>query len=307
MMTAPYDHEALWLKAKLFINRAMDEDESRSFDEQAMWAALTLELLAKAALARVSPLLVAEPTEEGVNMLIACGLIKGDARFTTVRATTVFKRCHRAFKPFSLIEATRIAEARNEYLHGSGVGFLVGAAQAWWPKFWAQAAILVSALDRDIDEFVGADRAKIVTKHLERNKEYVKERTQTLLERARQRLDQYRAGTLSAKVAAEWRRGFDRTAGLEYQADETCPACGSVGILEGDEVSDTRVEPQGYGDFDVEPSVTLTVYAEYFSCPTCHLVLDRYEFMAEAGLSDQFETEGDLSDLHPEGEEYGND
>jgi hypothetical protein len=23
-MTAPYDHEALWLKAKVFLNRAMD-------------------------------------------------------------------------------------------------------------------------------------------------------------------------------------------------------------------------------------------------------------------------------------------
>src|SRR6185312_4835936 len=103
----------------------MDEDEPRSFDEQAMWAALALELLAKAALAHVSPLLVAEPAVDGKNVLIALGVIKGDARFTTVQATTVFKRCHLAFKPFSLDEACKISEARNEYLHGSGVGFLV--------------------------------------------------------------------------------------------------------------------------------------------------------------------------------------
>lgn len=307
MTIAPYDHQALWFKAKMFINRAMDEGEARSFDERAMWGALALELLAKAALARVSPLLVAEPTEEGVNMLIACGLIKGEARFGTVRATTVFKRCQRAFKPFSFVEANKISEARNEYLHGSGVGFLDGSPQPWWPAFWAQAAVLISAMDRDIDEFVGTGRENVVTDHLERNQEYVKERTETLIERARQRLDHYRAGTLSSKVAAEWRRGGDLRAGLGHQSDQTCPACGSTGVLEGDEVSDTKVESQGYDEMAYEPVVTLTIYAEYFSCPTCHLVLDRYEFIAQAQLPEQFETDGDLSDLHGGGEEYGND
>jgi hypothetical protein len=52
---APYDHEALWSKAKVFLNRAMDPDSGRAFDEQALWAAAALELLGKAALARVSP------------------------------------------------------------------------------------------------------------------------------------------------------------------------------------------------------------------------------------------------------------
>jgi hypothetical protein len=306
-MTAPYDSEALWLKAKMFINRAMDEDAFRSFDEQAMWAALALELLAKAALAWASPLLVAEPTEEGVNMLIASGLIRGEARFTTVRAITVFKRCERAFKPFNLREATNVSEARNEYLHGSGVGFIIANPQAWWAAFWAQAAVLISAMDREIDEFVGSDRAKVVTDHLERNNEYVKNRTQTLIERASQRLDQYRAGTLPDKVAAEWRRVRDLGAGLAHRADATCPACGSVGILEGDEVSDTDVEWDQIDEEEWEPTVTLKIYADYFSCPTCHLVLDRPEFIAQAELSREFETVGDASDLHPDGGEYGND
>jgi hypothetical protein len=54
---APYDHEALWSKAQVFLNRAMDPEPGRSFDEQALWASAALELLGKAALARVSPLL----------------------------------------------------------------------------------------------------------------------------------------------------------------------------------------------------------------------------------------------------------
>ena len=44
-----WDYEALWLKAKLFLNRAMDDEPLRSFDEQAFWASQALELLGKAA------------------------------------------------------------------------------------------------------------------------------------------------------------------------------------------------------------------------------------------------------------------
>jgi hypothetical protein len=306
-VTAPYDHEALWVKAQLFINRAMDDEESRSFDEQALWAALALELLAKAALARVSPLLVAEPTEDGVNMLIATGLIKGDARFTSVRAATLFNRCHRAFKPFSLADATKITAARNEYLHGSGVAFLTIPQQVWWSRFWAQAAILITACDRDIDEFVGSARAKVVTDHLERNKKYLEDRTETLIERARQRLDQHRAGTLPAKVAAEWRPAFDNSAYLEHRTAATCPACGSDGVLEGDTVSDTTVSEPGPEDPVAYSVVTLTVDADYFSCPTCQLVLNGYEFLDQAELPTSFDVEGDVDDLHPDEPEYGND
>jgi len=68
----------------------MDPDPGRAFDEQALWASAALELLGKAALARVSPLLIAAPNEEGLNILIATGLIEGNAKFVSVSASTIF-------------------------------------------------------------------------------------------------------------------------------------------------------------------------------------------------------------------------
>ncbi len=305
-MTAPYDHEALWVKAKLFINRAMDEDGARSFDEQSLWASLALELLAKAALARVSPLLVAEPTEDGTNLLIASGLIKGDARFTSVRAKTLFTRCQKAFRPFNLTEAMNITNARNEYLHSGGAGFTVIPQNVWWPKFWAQAAVLVTALDKEVEDLVGLDRLGVVENHLAQNEKNVEHLVETLIERAKQRLSQHREGTLSAKVAAEWRPGLDRSAGLSHQCIETCPACQSEGILEGEEVTNTQVERHQISEDDFELLVKLTVDADYFSCQTCQLVLDGYELIERAGLPTTFFVEGDEEDLYSE-PEYGND
>lgn len=306
-MIAPYDHEALWSKAKVFLNRAMDPDPSRSFDEQALWASAALELLGKAALARVSPLLIAEPTEEGVNILIATGLIEGSAKFTSVSASTIFKRCQRAFRPFSAADAQQFAAARNEYLHGSDIGFMTLPPQAWWPRYWALAAILITAQDREIEDLVGPDRVRVVEAHLEQNSKNVEHRTEALVARARQRIAQYRAGTLPAKIQMEWRSNPDLTIGLKYSTTETCPACEGVGALEGDDGSDMSYEyDYGDGEYDLGDAwAEITVPAEYFSCPTCHLVLDGYELIEHAGLPDAFV----VIDPDPEWPEpeYGND
>ncbi|RPK41691.1 hypothetical protein EES37_19275 [Streptomyces sp. ADI91-18] len=314
-MSSPFDHEALWTKAKLFLNRAMDDD-SRSFDEQALWAALALELLAKAALARVSPLLIAEPNEEGTNLLIATGLVKGDARFTSVRAKTLMARCHKAFKPFDQSEAMKIINGRNEYLHSSGAGFMAIPPQAWWPRYWAQAAVLITALDRDIDELVGGDREPAVIKHLEQNTKNIEQRAEALLERAKQRRQQWLDGTLPSKVAAEWKNGQYLSATLAHSEAATCPACGSAGLLEGDEVVNEEIHyPQAntYGDEEADSdylddiSVELTIGADYFSCAGCQLVLNGYELIKQVGLDTEFDVEGDADRYIGQEAEYGND
>jgi hypothetical protein len=304
-MIRPYDYEALWAKAKVFLNRAMDPGLERAFDEQALWASAALELLGKAALARQSPVLIAEPTEDGANLLIATGLIEGTARFTAVSASTIFKRCQRAFRPFSADAALKFANARNEYLHGSSIGFMTVPPEAWWPRYWALAAVLVAALDREIGDLVGLDRADVVDDYLRQNTKNLEDRAETLLTRARQRLAQHRAGTLPARIQMEWQTSPDLTIGLAHNQPATCPACGEVGRLEGEDDSDADYE---YGrDNDGEPTAWATIHVpcEYFSCPNCRLVLDGYELISHVGLPETF----DVIDDDPEWPEpdYGND
>jgi hypothetical protein len=305
-MIDPYDYEAFWVKARVFLNRAMDPGPERAFDEQSLWASAALELLGKAALARVSPLLIAEPTEDGANLLIATGLIEGTARFAAVSATTIFKRCQKAFRPFSASDALGFANARNEYLHGPSIGFMTLPPEAWWPRFWALAVILVAALDREIEDLVGLDRVTVVEDYLRQNTKNVEDRAETLVTRAKQRLAQYQAGTLPAKIQTEWKTSPNLTAGLARSTPETCPACGGTGTLEGDDDSDMDYEY----DYDLEGDTTnawatIHVPAEYFSCPTCHLILDGYELIDHVGLPETF----DVIDNDPEWPEpdYGND
>jgi hypothetical protein len=60
--------------AMAFINRALDVNDD--FEERAFWAACSLELLAKAALTRINPALVADIDREGMSLLLLLGCNK---------------------------------------------------------------------------------------------------------------------------------------------------------------------------------------------------------------------------------------
>lgn len=303
MTPVPYDHEALWTKAKLFINRATDPGDT-SFDERALWAALALELLGKAALARVSPALIAVPNEEGVNLLIASGLVQGTARFVSIPAKTLVLRCSRAFKPFNEKHAMAIVNARNEYLHGARPGFTDLPEEAWWPRYWAQAVILVNAMDREIEDFVGRKHTATVEASLAKNAKNIEHRVEMRISRAKQRLALHESGTLPAKLAEEWSRPADLSAGFVYSTTHTCPACEGQGLLEGDEVIDAEPHYEQDGH-DVDAWMDLTIAADRFTCENCRLVLD-YELLDQAGVPTELEAIGDIADyLGDDG--YGND
>jgi len=304
-MNAPYDYRGLWLKAKVFLNHAMDSDQELARLERAFWASAALELLAKSALARISPLLIAIPSEDGANLLIAGGAMVGDARFKSISAATVFGRCHKAFKPFNEREANRIAQNRNEYLHGCAPGFLEIPAEAWWAKYWAQAAILVEHIDSDLEDLVGPDRVEAVERYLALNARNIEERVESLLEHAQQRVSLRESSNPPAWIIREFERVADLTIAVGYETEEICPVCHQVGSLEGSEVSEYNIKFEQVGEDDFDEWVDLTVYAEHFSCKNCRLVLGDYELIDSAGLPTTFGAIGDLADFP--GEEYGND
>jgi hypothetical protein len=57
-----WERDPLWAKSRLFLERAFDEP--REDPLFGLWCSLGLELLARAALASVSPTLLAEPDNE---------------------------------------------------------------------------------------------------------------------------------------------------------------------------------------------------------------------------------------------------
>ncbi|SDB95320.1 hypothetical protein [Microbacterium enclense] len=294
------------MKARLFINRALDAD--RDFEESAFWAASALEMLGKSALSRVNPALIANAVDDdGASLLVASGLIDASKRFVTVQAKTVWSRCARAFRPFNGKEAGLIAEGRNEYIHGARVGFDAIPESAWWPRYWAQAEILLSHVERTVGDFVGPSREGAVETYLAANREHRQKRLEAALESARVGLRLFRTDNMSGRRLAEW--NLFTLQQWEYSQPTECPACESeLGEFGGEEVLDSRTEHYvDDDDFWTSVSVTLTVATAAFQCANCHLVIDDYELLQIVeGVPLEFEAEGDPAD-YEDYEEYNNE
>lgn len=296
-MTSALNPEGLWIKSRLFINRALDPQ--REFEEQAFWACSALELLAKAALATVSPLLVANPMDNGDSLLVASGLVEGN--LTSVQAKTIWSRCKRAFRPFSESEAKLLSVGRNEYIHSANVGFDAIPPHAWWPRYWAQVAILVNHMGKVIEDYVARPHLRTVEDALAARSEAVKQQLEARISRAQTMLSQSLHGTLSPRQQKEWDAQPYRLG--TYETAVECPACQGSATLYGDDVVDTEV---GYAWEDEEPSVTLVIVPDILHCGQCRLELWGYDLLHEAGLDDGFEIEGSTDDI-PYEPEYDNE
>ena len=133
----PFDHDGLWNKAVLYINRATEPGDARTQEERMLWASLSLELLAKSALAKINPLLIADPMDDGKSFLLAAGVGADLSSFKTIPVKTAFSRSARSFPPFSMHGAMTLAGNRNEELHSASIPFALAHESSWWERFWA--------------------------------------------------------------------------------------------------------------------------------------------------------------------------
>ena len=303
-MTIPFAYSGLYNKAKLFTNRSLAAKAREDFDEAALWASLALELLAKAALAKVNPCLIADPVDDAKSLLTAAGLSKDYAGFRTIPAKAAFSRCARAFRPFNADEALRFAANRNDDVHSAALPFASLDEDQWWQRYWAQAVLLLHAQDLDVDDFVGAIEAVTVEEYLAKNTEYVRARVSSLIERAVQRLELASSSSASANGGERLKQAVFLD--YAYYADQACPACGKSGRLYGDYVVDSQEQSPLSWDGEHEPSSweDITVLAEAFTCLICGLTLEGQEFVEAASLPETFESEREI-DFG--GEEYMNE
>jgi len=286
------------MKAKAHLNRSFTASDAGEFEEGALWAASALEILAKAALANVNPALIADPTDDGLSLLVASGLSKDFGKFKSIPAKALFSRCARAFPPFNNDEANRIAIMRNEELHSALSPFTGIDQDDFWQRYWSQVVLLVHAQDRTLEALVGESRIAAIEKHVAENKANTAARVKAQIERARQR---HEAAEASKDAASEIVRINERDhLNWEYRSPRACPACAEQAWLFGD------VADQEDIDYDCEdgPREMLSVWAEGFGCESCGLHLTGAEYLEAAGFPETFE---DDRPYEPGYDDYGND
>jgi uncharacterized protein YbaR (Trm112 family) len=153
-----WDYDAFISKAQLYFSRAQNSTD----DESTLWLLLGLEFLLRAPLAKIHPILLADPQAGGGDSLMqAAGypMRVNSGSPKSIATHTVISRLGAIIPEFNKdrqSEATALTGLRNEELHSSESP-LIAEQEKWLPHFTRVADAVCSHLGLDPLELVGRD------------------------------------------------------------------------------------------------------------------------------------------------------
>jgi len=224
-----WDPEALWLKAKVFIDRANALEHGDP--DFGLWSALSLELLARGALSKIHPALNADPRDER-NLFYALGfpLVEHPR---SIPAHSVYPRLEKLLPGFGKPQrdfCDYMGLLRNAELHTGDVAFARVNAGAWLPRFYAVCKVLCQHMGKSLTDLlgdqVGASAEQIVAAFANAQEKAVKDKVS-----AHKEAFDARPADERARLSAEAERQAVRLPLGTLK--KPCPACGSSGILRG--------------------------------------------------------------------------
>lgn len=295
-----WTHDLLWSKARAYMGRA--QDVHRDDVLFPFWSSLTLEFLARAALASVHPALVADTSEPDIrNILHAFGRTPKLKGFVPKSApmNEVIARCEQLIPEFTTEMARTcraFASARNEELHSGGTPF-AAIGEGWLLRFYEIARVLLSFQGKALTDLLGPQEAMAAEKLLAAaTDEAAKSVNKTINAHSevwKNKLPEERTRlTSQASKAAKGHLGHV----------VNCPACGSQALLQGEEI---RQQPPVLEN-DVIVIRTLML-PNSFRCTACELQIEGHGRLLAAGLGAQFTNTARVEPLDYYASEDGDD
>jgi hypothetical protein len=307
-----WDHETLYAKARLYIRKGLEHEEPES-EEVPLWCILALELLARATLAKVSPALLADPTD-GANVLYALGYT-GKKAPRSIPAKTVFHRCTVICEGFTEEDyklCMSWLNSRNEELHTGHLPFEGLRTSSWLSELYRVTQLLLEHNGSSLDDYIGKDRAQTALTMLESLSNVKAKEAHERVQAAREAFNALEIEDRLEKVRSAKKYVSERPRLLGRIKVETCPSCESPAFVTGSLVRSTN--PRDTEGELVQDDVWLPVE---LNCVACGLVIDEHGHLAALGLGDQYTTVDVLDpqeyyriEFDPEdyfGEGYSND
>jgi len=244
------------------------------------WSALTLEMIARAALAHVSPTLVAN-NRQWTNLVHALGktAITQSVTPTSISAKDVFSRLIALVPDFSpemhsfcVAHSTR----RNAELHSGALSFEALPTSNWLPKFYWVCDTLVRFMNKDLSILISDSKA--AHEMIDSLKDESAKAVRRLIA-AHKQVWQNKSSDdqkTMARQAATWavpRRG--------HRVE--CPACQSTAMLIG------RASGPELTEVNDEEVVERQAHVpSSFECIACTLKISGFSRLSACGLGDTF-------------------
>jgi len=273
-----WERNPLWSKAKLFLERAFEQPADDS--QFGLWCSFGLELLARAAVASVSPTLLAEPERDHQNLLHALGVGQKLSNPKSISASQVFALCQGLFASFTkedFVACMALINRRNAELHSAEAAFDTYPSGQWLPGFYRACVSLVGALTESMESLLGQEQARVAAEVLQQSKDGVLGRVKAAIAAYKKVFDE--RSTSERQAAADSARTAVSKLVYERRHKVVCPACGSDAAVEGDEFGPERLDHEN-GDIVVRQSVS----PRAFNCMACSLKLNTYAELDAADL-----------------------
>lgn len=286
-----WSQEALFAKAQLYAETMTENADS---DWQfGLWSALTLEMLVRAAVAKTSPVLIAD-NQDWANVLYGLGIQPKKQKFVpksaaasdiVLRAEELIPDFTREYANFCVSHFAR----RNAEVHTGNMSFSNIGTSTWLPMFYSVCGVLLTAQSESLQSLFGA----VVATQAAEDIAALRDETAKSVK-----------GTISAHKTV-WEQKTDKeratattqanTASLRHYGHRTpCPACESIALLQGKAagIAKRTVDDDGIYERQV-------MKPEAFSCVACGLKISGYSKLLAAGLGNTF-----VSTSHYDAVEY---
>jgi hypothetical protein len=278
-----WERDPLYAKAKLFFECAFSQD--RDDPVFGLWCSLGLELLARSALASISPTLLAEPDREHKYLLHALNHGLEHIPRKSITALQVFNLCSTLFPGFTKDDYTAglaLINRRNEELHSGAAAFDEYPSGQWLAGLYRVCNSLSAAMGESLTSLFGKEEASFAEKILTENRENVKHKVLSAIAAHKKAFDAKQLDEQAAVRKEAEKLGLVLSTQQHHRV--TCPASSCTATVQGRLFGKEHVTHEEDGDIVVRQAVSPTD----FSCFACGLKLTTYAELETAGLGNHY-------------------
>lgn len=277
-----WNAEALFAKA-LRYSEKMHESDPNSW-EQLLWSSLMLEFLLRAALANVSPILIADTTNKiWSHLYVSLGFDPFEEKYSpkSIATSVVISRLLKIVPEFNKeIESfcSRHIGHRNAELHSGDNPFDGMAESDWLPDFYRTTLVLLKSVGLKLEDFFEENVASTAGKLIEAAADEKAKEAKGIV-KAHKKVWEAKPAEEQEKLqnsAKVWAMKQDG-----HRVD--CPACGSKSLLFGDSVSPPKRKLK---DNVIEES--LEMLPTHYECVACELKIKGLSRLSAVGLGDRY-------------------
>lgn len=275
-----WSKESLFAKAQLYAE-VMFEHQDNNW-QFGLWSAFVVEMLVRAAVANVSPVLLAD-SKDWNNLLHALDKPTKKQKFVAKSAsiTELIQRVEDLIDGFtrehSNFCASQVAR-RNSEVHSGNMPFENLGTSSWLPSFFTVSQILANEIGESLESLFGNEVA-------EQAKEEISALKDDTANTVKGTIVAHRTvwGDKTPEEQEQARKQADTVSLRHYGHRVKCPACGSTALLHGKAAGEAKKEVSDNGVIEKQ-----VMRPETFQCVACGLRISGYSKLRAADLGDTY-------------------